>query len=253
MSIKSAAFVVAGLALSLLLSAGYSAPSRAKPPADATARVAKRAVKRASKRAAKRASKRAAKRKPTGERLLAFARELEGVPYDLGGRLRGDEGIDCQGIVFYAVERLHRCGWKSYSVMPTKTLARQELGAPVEGLAPVATPDIDFNRLKPGDVLFLLGDAENPNETSSAELALDPKRPAQKTPVWTWHMGIYAGDENVLHADPFRAGKVAEEPLRNLLESGGFVGIIATRIEGKPKPATCRHHRKMQRASAWAR
>ena len=77
------------------------------------------------------AAKASTKRSPTyGERLLSIASELKGVRYDFGGRLRDDEGIDCQGIIFYATERLGRCDWRSWSVMPTRTLAREELGKP---------------------------------------------------------------------------------------------------------------------------
>ena len=58
--------------------------------------------------------------KKKAERFVAAARELLGVTYRFGGRLQGDEpGIDCQGLVFYAAERIGPCRWKSFSTLPT--------------------------------------------------------------------------------------------------------------------------------------
>src|SRR5690349_20496007 len=74
---------------------------------------------------------------------VAAAKELLGRTYELGGRLRGSEGIDCQGLVFYALERIASCGWKSFSVNPTDSVRDQELGAKVQGLFPVATAALD--------------------------------------------------------------------------------------------------------------
>ena len=72
--------------------------------------------------------------------LVNAARELLGVHYELGGRLRTPgEGIDCQGVLFYAAERIGSCAWKSFSVMPTKSVAWRELGRRVPGLDPVAS------------------------------------------------------------------------------------------------------------------
>ncbi len=180
-------------------------------------------------------------RAPTyAERLLSIASDLEGVRYDFGGRLRGDEGIDCQGIIFYATERLGRCDWRSWSVMPTQTLKHEELGAPALKAA-MLKGALDLDQLAPGDVLFFLGPAVNPKEPAllTVETADGP------VPMWTWHMGLYAGDGRALHADPFTFGKVTTQPLDELMDAGGFEALFATRPTAKSKPASCRRGRMM--------
>lgn len=175
-----------------------------------------------------------------GQTLLRHALTLEGVEYDLGGRLQPGRGIDCQGIVFYALERMGRCDWRSWSVMPTKTFARQELGPPVVP-QPMLADAIVADKLREGDILYFLAPTENPREAPSFEIDVDGKA----TPLWVWHMGIYAGDGHVLHADPFRAGKVAKQPF-SVVMNNGFVALFATRIGAKTKPARCRRGKKMR-------
>ena len=52
-----------------------------------------------------------------GARVVGAARELLGVKYRLGGRLRAErEGIDCQGLIFYGLQVINRCGYLSYSL-----------------------------------------------------------------------------------------------------------------------------------------
>ncbi|MBW1810995.1 MAG: hypothetical protein JRJ87_22590, partial [Deltaproteobacteria bacterium] len=113
-------------------------------------------------------------------RFLAAARELLGVEYEFGGRLRKtDEGIDCQGIIFYAAERIGRCRWKSFSTLPTDSVAWHELGVRVPGLDPVRTEVLDTSYLRPGDIILLVDRFENTAEPSIAMI--------DETPVWVWH------------------------------------------------------------------
>jgi hypothetical protein len=115
------------------------------------------------------------------------ARELIDVPYRLGGRMRSaDDGIDCQGVLFYAVERLGRCGWRSYSVMPPESVAHAELGGRVSGLDPVSSVELDIGSLEPGDIVLLVGFEPNPKESPVGLIDMQP--------VWVWHTGIYAGE-----------------------------------------------------------
>lgn len=169
------------------------------------------------------------------QRLLHAARALHGVEYDFGGRLQKGRGIDCQGVLFFAAEALSPCGWRSYSVMPTVSVRDRELGSPVPGLSPVATEDLDVSALEPGDVLWLVGFAENPAEPALAAIA--------ERPVWVWHTALYAGDGAFLHAD-FFTGEVREEPLKPFLErhEGSYAGIFVTRMGRGPSPRRCRRH-----------
>src|SRR5512132_2811633 len=114
------------------------------------------------------------------ELAVSSARELIGVTYQLGGRLRRRGGIDCQGIVFSAPERISHCGWRSYSVIPTTSVRDRELGAPVDGLFPVATEALDPALLLPGDVVMLLAPIPNPVEEALTTL--------DGVPVWVWHI-----------------------------------------------------------------
>lgn len=173
-----------------------------------------------------------------GPALLDEARPLIGEIYDLGGRLQPGRGIDCQGIIFYAAERVQRCSYKSFSVMPTTTVNAQELGRPVPGASSVRIRDLDVRLLKPGDVLLFLNSTVNPAEPALTIL--------DDTPVWVWHMGLYAGEGRVLHADPF-AGAVVEESFGTFLSHHGtwVQGVTALRLEGPPKPRTCRRGARM--------
>jgi hypothetical protein len=181
-----------------------------------------------------------AQTEPTqGDRTVTAARELLGQPYRFGGRLTGPgAGVDCQGLLFYAAERIGRCGWRSFSVMPTRSIPSGELGRSVVGLAPVATADLDPAKLLPGDVLWLLSPIENPAEPSLTKLGDEP--------VWVWHTGLYAGGGRLLHADPF-GGRVVEEALLPFLETYGYAGLWVTRLTAAPAPKRCRRHPPMPR------
>jgi cell wall-associated NlpC family hydrolase len=170
---------------------------------------------------------------------VAAARELLGRTYQFGGRLRGGEGIDCQGLVFYALERISTCGWKSYSVNPTETVSRKELGDRVPGLFPVATADLDPGLLQAGDLVMLLADAENPREPSMITV--------DETQLWVWHVGMATGDGKWIQADPF-AGEVIEgELITYLRDHPEYYGIAVTRMARGPKPGRCRQHPPMEK------
>src|SRR5688572_9729444 len=168
-------------------------------------------------------------------RVVEEARKILGVPYELGGRMRVRgvdqvEGIDCQGLVFFALQPVARCGWKSFSVMPTISIPARELGAPVEGLAPVATAKLDVTKLRPGDVIHFVGVDVNPAEASIAQL--DGK------PVWVWHMALASGGGKFIVGDHF-AGAVVEEDLLAYLRAHADVyqGVLVTRMREGPKPS----------------
>jgi hypothetical protein len=178
-----------------------------------------------------------------GAQLVRHARELVGTPYQLGGRLRARaQGIDCQGVIFYAAERLMGCGWRSFDVFPSRSIQREELGKRVVGLDPVATEDLDVTRLKAGDVLHFVGPAENPAEGAIGTLGEDP--------IWVWHMGLYAGEGRFVVGDHF-AGEVVETDLVTYLKAheDEYVGLFVTRPTEKTRPNRCRSHPPMVRGS----
>ena len=175
----------------------------------------------------------------TSERLVRNARALLGTPYNFGGRLSKQRpGVDCQGVLFYAAEKIGRCGWKSFSVFPTKSVARRELGGPLAGASPVATRDLDINQLAPGDILLLVGEDKNPVEPAIGQL--------DGTPVWVWHTGMYTGAGKWIVGDHY-AGEVVEVDLLSYLveHRDAYAGVFVTRMVEGPTPKRCRRHRPM--------
>jgi cell wall-associated NlpC family hydrolase len=155
--------------------------------------------------------------------LVQAARRNLGVRYHLGGRMRRGEGIDCQGVVFFALQRAFGCSWRSYSVYPTETVVEQELGPRVPGLDPIASEALEIERLRPGDVLMLVDFSENPAEPAIGEL--------RGKPVWVWHVGMYTGAGKWIVGDHF-AGAVVEVDLREYLREHAdtYAGVFVTRM-----------------------
>jgi hypothetical protein len=170
------------------------------------------------------------------QKAVAAAKELVGKTYQMGGRLRGTEGIDCQGVVFYAVERLTSCGWRSFSVNPTESVRFKELGEGVPGLFPVPTEELDPSLIQPGDVIMLLAPVENPAEPSMVTLGGER--------LWVWHVGLAIGDGKWINADPFTA-QVQEGDLLEYLREHEYPSIAVTRMERGPRPHRCRQHPPM--------
>ncbi len=171
--------------------------------------------------------------------FVAAAREVLGVPYDFGGRLGAPgEGLDCQGLLFYAAERVGSCGWRSFSVYPTRSVARGELGQRVGGLDPVASAALELSWLDPGDVLLFVDYPRNPAEPAIGTLG--------GRPVWVWHTGLYSGEGQFIVGDHF-AGAVVETPLLPYL-AAHYAGVFVTRMSAGPRPQRCRRHAPMTRA-----
>lgn len=173
----------------------------------------------------------------TAERAVAEAKKALDTPYVLGGRLRHErDGLDCQGLVFFALQAVSRCGWRSWSVMPTHSV-RGELGLPVPGAAPVSAARAAevLPILEPGDILWFVDPVENPAEPSIAEL--------DGRAVWVWHVGLYAGDGRFIVGDHF-AGKVVQEELVPYVQAH-YAGVLVTRMRDGPRPTQCRQHAPM--------
>jgi hypothetical protein len=170
-------------------------------------------------------------------RLVAAARELLGVQYQFGGRLQPDAGIDCLGLLFYAAERVSPCGWRSYSVYPTRLVRRGELGQPVKGLSPVAVEALDVSLLEAGDVVLLLADVPNPGEPALTTL--------DGGALWVWHTGLATGDGGFIQAD---LPQVIEGDLKQWLEGtqGAYAALYVLRMRQGPSPSVCRRHAPMR-------
>ncbi|HVE81632.1 MAG TPA: hypothetical protein VND93_02245 [Myxococcales bacterium] len=175
------------------------------------------------------------------KRAVESARKLLGKTYHFGGRLRGSEGIDCQGVVFYALERISGCGWKSYSVFPTETVRHKELGDGVPGLFPADTATLDPTLIQAGDVVMLLANVPNPAE--------QPMLTFGGEQLWVWHFGMATGGGQWINADPF-SGEVMEGDLLAYLREHDYSAIAVTRMANGPRPQRCRQHAPMGTAQA---
>ncbi len=170
--------------------------------------------------------------------LLERARKYLGTPYEFGGRNRlvsggRREGIDCQGLVFLAAQALTKCSWKSFSNLNVEQVSRKELGAPVEGMAPIASADLELTKLEAGDSLMLVATEQNPAEAPIGRIG--------EQDVWVWHVGLCAGDGTWVVGD-HDAGAVVETDLKASLAEHADVysGVFVMRMASAPKPARCR-------------
>jgi hypothetical protein len=132
---------------------------------------------------------------------VTAARAFLGRPYRFGGR---GKTLDCMGLVFRAVSDGGRGAWRDLSVMPTTLVAEAQLGPVVIPGVPIAA--VDWDTLRPGDVLYLLAPTENPAEPAIATV--------DGRPHWVWHMGLYSGgpERRFVVGDHY-AGKVVESSL----------------------------------------
>ncbi|MDP3233567.1 MAG: hypothetical protein Q8S33_26355 [Myxococcales bacterium] len=170
--------------------------------------------------------------------LLERARSYLGTPYEFGGRNRlvsggRREGIDCQGLVFLAAQALTRCSWRSFSTLNVEQVARKELGTPVEGLAPIASANLDVTKLELGDYVMLVAPDQNPAEAAIGKLG--------EQDVWVWHVGLYAGEGKWIVGDHY-AGAVVETDLETYLTDHAdvYTGVFVMRMASAPKPTRCR-------------
>lgn len=155
---------------------------------------------------------------------VVAARRYLGRPYGWGGR--GSE-LDCMGLVFRAWSDATGKAWRDLSVNPTALVSKRQLGPPVPGLDGVLTAAIPWEQLRSGDVIFFLGPTENVNEPALVTV--------DQTPLWVWHMGIYAGGpERTFVVGDHYAGQVAELSLPTYLaeHASVYVGLYAVRPGG---------------------
>ena len=176
-----------------------------------------------------------------GERIVRAAEQYLGKPYVFGGRdgrrgcvragkrVRCAQGIDCQSLIFFAYEQVLGTRWTRFSVFPSVSVQRRELGRPVDGLAGVLAADADTARLRAGDVLFFLLEDYN-LEADPALLVKDGRS------YGTWHTGLVHSRDGVqvkvIHAKP--GDKVLIEPLEAVEFDGLFVMRWPPAPSGRP-------------------
>ncbi|MBW2704186.1 MAG: hypothetical protein JRF33_25480 [Deltaproteobacteria bacterium] len=175
---------------------------------------------------------------PLQDRIIAEAERHLGKEYVFGGRdgrpgclkqgrrVTCAQGIDCQSLIFFALEKVLDKPWRSFSVMPSKTVKRCEWGKPVSGLMGVLRAELKENKLHKADALFFLLEDYN----LEADKALWKKKGKR---YGVWHTGLVhrvKGDKAyVIHAKP--GHKVVIEPLQEI----EFEALYVVRIPPKEK------------------
>ncbi len=171
-----------------------------------------------------------APKRTVGERIVRAAERHLGKGYVFGGRdgrpgcvrtgkrVRCASGIDCQSLIFFAYEQVLGTRWTRFSVFPSVSVRRQELGRPVPGLAGVLAAEVDPGLLRAGDVLFFL--LEDYNLDADPALLVKDGRS-----YGTWHTGLVHSNGpagvKVIHAKP--GDEVTIEPLGAIEYDGLFV------------------------------
>jgi len=148
---------------------------------------------------------------------LNYAKAQLGVQYMWGGRTPkqksgnkpkdGYARLDCMGLVFASYAYAKNESWRKYDTYPSRLVKSGELGKPVKGLDGILKKELDADKLKKlklGDILYFL---EPGYESRDKHLmAANIKDPATGRLISfeykTWHMGMYAGNGQVINAFP---------------------------------------------------
>lgn len=152
-----------------------------------------------------------------GAAAITAAESWLGTAYRWGGRGTTDNpGMDCLGVMYRAWGSVTGTSWRTYPVNPSELVASGLLGVPVEGMAGVMRSQLRLSRLQDGDALyFLIADHEIPD----APLLIDGE-----TQYWPWHTALYAGNGEVIHAEP--GGVVRRQSIHDI----AFDALYVTRI-----------------------
>ncbi len=148
------------------------------------------------------------------------ARKYLETKYQWGGRLtQNNPNLDCLGLIFLPYSKTFNKKWTEISTNPSEIVKKEQLGKPVEGLEGVLTENIDFSKLKEGDIIYLLS-RDSINDAPLAEI--------KGIKYWPWHTGIYSDEEKnlFLHANP--GLKVVEQNFKEILKNNE--AIFVTRI-----------------------
>lgn len=138
----------------------------------------------------------------THDAALAEGASYLGTPWAWNGQATArNPGLGCMSLVFRSYAEATGTPRSRYPVNPSELVASGLLGEPVGLIGP--GDEVPFER---GDVVyFLLEGYEIPDEPLHAD---------GERKWWPWHMGLYAGEGQVLHAEP--GGVVRYEALEEI-------------------------------------
>ncbi len=132
---------------------------------------------------------------------VAEAEVWLGTPWAWNGQgTAKNPGMGCMSLVFRAWSEASGVPRTRYPVNPSEMRSSGLLGPTVGHWGPGET-----TTLERGDVVFLLTTSEIPD---------DPMLTHEGVDYWPWHMGLYAGEGQLLHAEP--GGVVRSQELSEL-------------------------------------
>lgn len=163
-----------------------------------------------------------------GYKIFENAKKYIGVKYKFEGRSK--HGLDCMGVIFLAYSETTNKNWKTLSVYPSKLVKSGFLGYPVKGLDGIILDDNNFDevvsKMKVGDIVYFIVPFEVGKDKPLA--IINGKN------YWCLHMAIYAGNNCILHANPFidesHKAEVIIESIKNFVNRTNIKGLFVTRI-----------------------
>ena len=161
--------------------------------------------------------------KNINKEIVRKAKEFLGTQYIFGGRNTTQlPGIDCLGLLFKSIEKVTGESWRKWSVIPSKLL-KQFDQSKEKTIYNEDIKDKKFitDNFKEGDILFFLLPYKNDKDV--------PVRKNNNLDLWVWHVAIYSGKGNIIHASSFDENySVLEENLFDFIKRNNMTGIIKT-------------------------
>ena len=157
--------------------------------------------------------------------IITYARNQLGQQYIFNGRNTDRfPGLDCMGLCFQAYANVYDEKWYKYSYIPSELISSGKLGEKIT-LEDNTISLENISKLHPGDIIYFLDSGNMGLTQEDVEGRNKPIEQINGRDYWAYHMAIYSGEGNILHASPWDS-KVVEQPL---IEFKNSFKIIATR------------------------
>jgi hypothetical protein len=174
--------------------------------------------------------------KNINKEIVKNAEEYLGMQYVFGGRDTEQlPGIDCLGVLFKSIEKVTGESWKKWSVIPSKLL-KQFDSTKEKTFYNEDIKDKKFitDNFKEGDVLMFLLPYKNDKDVPVRKMDLkdDNGKVVANLDLWVWHVAIYSGKGNIIHASSFDENySVLEENLFDFVKRNELSGVIKTNLK----------------------